>query len=253
MWKVGGWSPETLNGSNPALSTPNLILFSMPHAKASLTRVSNSPETCFWLGDHPRLILSVGNSPGASAFFSVSFSCTVLYWVTQSCPTVCSPMDCNLPDSSAHGDSPAETTGVGRHALFQGIFPIQGSDPGLLHCRWSLYSLSHPGSLLLVICFSAGREAVFWSPLCRAYCYRPGRVWAGPTPPSLPPCAGSLRSSLGSSANQEPDKDKSWSFLYTTQPGKASWMLLLYTPTLWSYPSGWTRDKQLLSTWLCAV
>ena len=253
MWKVGGWSPERLNSSHPALSTPNLILFSMPHAKASLTRMSNSPETCFCLGVHPRLIWSLGNSPGASVFFSISVSCAVLYWVAQSRPTLCSPMDYSPPDSSTHGNSPAETTGVGCHALFQGIFPIQGSNPGLPHCRWILYSLSLPGCLFLGICFSAGWEAVFWSLLCRAYCYRPGRLWAGPTPPSPPPCAGSLSNSLRSSADQEPDEDKSWSFLYLTQPGRGSWILLLHTPTLWSYPSGWTRDKQLLSTWLCAV
>ena len=31
-------------------------------------------------------------------------------------------------------------------SLLQGIFPIQGSNPGLLHCRWILYQLSHKGS-----------------------------------------------------------------------------------------------------------
>ena len=36
--------------------------------------------------------------------------------------------------------------GVGNHALLQGIFPTQGSNPGLLHCRGILYSLSHHGS-----------------------------------------------------------------------------------------------------------
>ena len=34
-------------------------------------------------------------------------------------------------------------TGVGCHFLLQGIFPIQGSNPGLLHCRQILYHLSH--------------------------------------------------------------------------------------------------------------
>ena len=38
-----------------------------------------------------------------------------------------------------------KNTGVGCHALLQGIFPIQGSNPGLLHCRWILYHLSHQG------------------------------------------------------------------------------------------------------------
>ena len=40
-----------------------------------------------------------------------------------------------------------KSTGVGCHALFQGIFPIQGSNLGLLHCRQILYHLSHQGSI----------------------------------------------------------------------------------------------------------
>ena len=45
----------------------------------------------------------------------------------QLCPTFCSPTDCSPPGSSVHGDSPGKNTGVGCHALLQGIFPIQGS------------------------------------------------------------------------------------------------------------------------------
>ena len=40
------------------------------------------------------------------------------------------------PLFSVHRDSPGKNTGVGCHALLQGIFPTQGSNPGLLHCRW---------------------------------------------------------------------------------------------------------------------
>ena len=40
-------------------------------------------------------------------------------------------------------DSPGNNTGVGCHFLLQGIFPTQGSNPGLLHCRQTLYPLSH--------------------------------------------------------------------------------------------------------------
>ena len=43
-------------------------------------------------------------------------------------------------------DSPGRNTGVGCHALLQGIFPTQGSNPGLLHWRWILYCLSHQGN-----------------------------------------------------------------------------------------------------------
>ena len=31
-------------------------------------------------------------------------------------------------------------------SLLQGIFPTQGWNPGLPHCRWILYQLSHQGS-----------------------------------------------------------------------------------------------------------
>ena len=45
-------------------------------------------------------------------------------------------------------DSLGKKTGVGCHALLQGIFPTQGLNPGLLHCRQILYCLSHQGSII---------------------------------------------------------------------------------------------------------
>ena len=42
--------------------------------------------------------------------------------------------------------TPGRNTGVGSLSLFQGIFPAQGSNPGLPHCGWILYQLSHKGS-----------------------------------------------------------------------------------------------------------
>ena len=39
-----------------------------------------------------------------------------------------------------------QNTGGGSFSLLQGISPTQGSNPGLLHCRWILYQLSHKGS-----------------------------------------------------------------------------------------------------------
>ena len=43
-------------------------------------------------------------------------------------------------------NSPGQNTGVGSLSLLQRIFPTQGSNPGLPHCRWILYQLSHKGS-----------------------------------------------------------------------------------------------------------
>ena len=64
--------------------------------------------------------------------------------VTQSCPTLCNPMDYTV-----HGILQARINGVGSHSLLQGIFPTQGSNPGLLYCRRILYQLSHKGSLYI--------------------------------------------------------------------------------------------------------
>ena len=77
---------------------------------------------------------------------SPSIFLCVLCLVTQSCLMLCNPMDSSLPGSSVHGDSPGKNTEVGCHALLQGIFPTQGSNPGLPHCRQILYCLSHQGS-----------------------------------------------------------------------------------------------------------
>ena len=53
--------------------------------------------------------------------------------VAQSCPTLCNTMDYTV-----HA--------VGSLSLLQGIFPTQGLNPGLPHCRWILYQLSQKGS-----------------------------------------------------------------------------------------------------------
>ena len=42
-------------------------------------------------------------------------------------------------------NSPGQNTGVDSHSLLQGIFPTQGLNPGLLHCRQILYHLSPQG------------------------------------------------------------------------------------------------------------
>ena len=67
----------------------------------------------------------------------------VLCSVSQSCPTLCDPMDYRPPRRLCPWGSLGKNTGVGCHALLQGIFSTQGSNPGLLHCRWNLHRLSH--------------------------------------------------------------------------------------------------------------
>ena len=57
--------------------------------------------------------------------------------VAQLCPTLCDPMD------YSPWNSPGQNIGVGSLSLLQGIFPTQGSNPGLPHCRRILYWLSY--------------------------------------------------------------------------------------------------------------
>ena len=62
------------------------------------------------------------------------------WWFTRSVVSdSCDPEDCSPPGSSDHGDSPGESTSVGRHVLLLGIFLTLGSKPDLVRCRMSLY------------------------------------------------------------------------------------------------------------------
>ena len=65
-------------------------------------------------------------------------------------------------------DFPGKDTGVGCHFLLQEVFPTQGLNPGLLHCRHILYWLSYKGSpkniinLILVL-------TIWWCPCVESY------------------------------------------------------------------------------------
>ena len=66
--------------------------------------------------------------------------------VARSCLTLCDSMELQSARLLCPWNSPSRNTEVGSHSLFQGIFPTQGSNPGLLHCRQIVYHLSHHGS-----------------------------------------------------------------------------------------------------------
>ena len=69
----------------------------------------------------------------------------LLMWKWKSCSVVSDSL-------RPHGvqspwNSPGQNTGVGSLSFLQGIFPTQGLNSGLSHCRHILYQLSHRGSL----------------------------------------------------------------------------------------------------------
>ena len=66
--------------------------------------------------------------------------------VIQSCLTLCNSMDCSPPGSSVHRILHARILEWIAIPFSRVIFPSQGSNLGLLHCRQILYCLSHEGS-----------------------------------------------------------------------------------------------------------
>ena len=173
--------------------------------------INHSWETfcfCFWFcsGVQPtnNVVMVSGEQRRESARY-------VEKLVPQSRPTLCDTIDCSPPGSSVHWgfsrqeywsglpfpspghlpdsrikpSSPAlqadslpseppgksKNTGVGCHSLLQGIFPSQGSNPALLHCRQILYHLSYQAihiinvsilwkACLFVCLFSSGARKV---------------------------------------------------------------------------------------------
>ena len=95
-----------------------------------------------------------GKHRALGGLFTVHF-CSLLILtlcLSHSVISLCKPMNCSWPGSSVHGDSPGKNSGVGRHALLQGIFPAQGSNPHLLclpHWQMGSLPLVPPGKLLM--------------------------------------------------------------------------------------------------------
>ena len=65
-------------------------------------------------------------------------NCTIESEVAQSCLTLCKPMDCSPPGSSIHGILQARMLEWVAISFSRGIFPTQGSNPGLPHYRQML-------------------------------------------------------------------------------------------------------------------
>ena len=71
-------------------------------------------------------------------------------------------------------DAPGQNTGVGSLSLLQGIFPTQGSNPGLPYCRRILHQLCHQGSPLQPVPSVEQFAAAVGLVGCRGKCGRSG-------------------------------------------------------------------------------
>ena len=137
----GIFPPSKKKGQN---TLSKIQLLPDPHSSSGFTVLLKSMSKYFW------------------KVWAFSFAwCVVLCLLIQLCPTLCGPMDCSLPGSSIHGDSPGKNTRVDCHDLLQGIFPTQGLNPGLPHCRQILYHLNHQGNPSPVQ-WHINRHKYFW-------------------------------------------------------------------------------------------
>ena len=95
-----------------------------------------------------RVFISASNFHAKARVCVCVCVCVCVYVISQLCLTLHDIMDCTRKPTRflCSWDSPGKNTGVGSHSLLQRIFLTQGWNPGLLHCRWILYCLSHQGS-----------------------------------------------------------------------------------------------------------
>ena len=117
---------------------------------------------------------------------------------------------------------------MGCHSLLQGIFPTQGLNPGLPHCRRALYPLSHqkrPGNQRRAQVTGLERT---WARICQLQALTPrpahtasGRGhragWAGPAPR---PCAREQRERFRPSSPSPHARDPSPAFFQPPPPGR---------------------------------
>ena len=93
-----------------------------------------------YLGNNSLKIISCTQNPGARISMGQNIhpqQTSVVVLVTQSCPTLCDPMDHSLPGSSVHGVSQARVLGC--HFLVQGIFLPRDQTPVSYIVRQILY------------------------------------------------------------------------------------------------------------------
>ena len=98
-------------------------------------------DTCLFLLTsgyyHPSLLASLFNAPLVCILLILNLR--LAQTVIQSCQSLCDPMDCSPPDSTALWDFLLKKARVGGHFLLQGIVPTLRLNLCLLH--WQVNSL----------------------------------------------------------------------------------------------------------------
>ena len=159
FWTHGGVYPYLTWPCLCVYMVPLCLLFPLHKNRSSVSTLMVSPR-CLYTGG---VLVALGKHLWVVVWKSernvAGLLSTVLSLAALVVSSSVSPWVCSWPASSVHGDFPGKYTGVGCHALLQGIFPTQGSNPGLLY-----YHLSHQGSP------NAFSAPLFLSTLLLLYC-----------------------------------------------------------------------------------
>ena len=117
-----------------------------PTCPQGLLHMCISPELTTLTSFHPAHPLDTLQL--AKAPLKVVLGCACVHVRALSCPTLCNPMDCSPASLLCPWNFPGKNTGMGSCALFQGIFPTQGSKLSLLcllHWQVGSLPLASPG------------------------------------------------------------------------------------------------------------
>ena len=125
-------------GSNPGLSHCRWILYQMSHR--------GSPRISLFQQIFLTQELNQGLLHCRQILYQLSYQGSPSYYISESESR--SVVSDSLRPHRLHSpwNSPGQNTGVGSLSLLQRIFPTQGWNPDLSHCRRILYQLSHKGS-----------------------------------------------------------------------------------------------------------
>ena len=142
------WVGDAIQPSHP-LSSPSPPAFNLSQHQGLFQ----------WVSSLHQVGQSIGVSPAASVLpmnIQDRFPLGWTGWISllQSCPTLCDPVD-STHQALLSWDSPGTNTGVGCHALTQGIFPTQGSNLHLLcllHWQAGSLPLTLPGKPITMVC-----------------------------------------------------------------------------------------------------
>ena len=162
LYRLGNWSSVRLNkfpmrqcrgGFENRSTKPRIELLAILLSHTNSVRVPRGmwlTPLLFLLHEHimgsqrPGLERIINLFTSAPFYFWIPFCNIPIKWSLSeewSCSVVSDSLRPHglYPTRLLHPwDSPGKSTGVDCHFLLQGIFPTQGSNPGLLHCRQTL-------------------------------------------------------------------------------------------------------------------